>query len=183
MKRTLRSVLALSAFAAVLTLGVAAPAPGYVDFGKITAAEKGQFVEVNLGSGLLKLVAVIAKVKDREAGELIAGLTHVRVNVVGLDDTNRVATTEKMTALRADLGRQGWEQIVTARGKKQEDVAIFVKHREEAIEGVVVTVIDGTKNEAVFVNVVGNIKPEQLAVLGEHLQIEHLKRGTKSGNI
>ena len=37
------------------------------------------------------------------------------------------------------------------------------------------TVMDGTK-QAVFVNVVGNIKPEQLALIGDRLNIEPLKK-------
>ena len=39
-----------------------------------------------------------------------------------------------------------------------------------------VTVLDGNKQEAVVVNVVGDIKPEQLAALGEAMNIEPLKK-------
>jgi hypothetical protein len=45
----------------------------------------------------------------------------------------------------------------------------------EAIEGVAVTVLQGN-SEAVLVNVVGDIKPEQLATLGERFDIEPLKK-------
>jgi len=48
----------------------------------------------------------------------------------------------------------------------------------DGIDGVVVTVIDTGEKQAVFVNVVGDIKPEQLAALGKNLHIdplEHLK--------
>jgi len=45
---------------------------------------------------------------------------------------------------------------------------------QDEIEGLVVTVIDDGK-EAVVVNVVGSIKPEQLAELGDHYDIKGLK--------
>ncbi len=184
MKITTRSLLAtVSLFAGLATVGFAAePAPGYVDFGSLAASDKGEFVEVKLDGFLLRLAAKFAKNDDAAAADLIANLKSVRVNVVGLDDANRAATTERVTAVRKDLAGKGWEQIVTVRGKHEEDVAIFVKHRgDEAIEGLVVTVIDARKNEAVFVNIVGDIKPDQLATLAKHLHIDQLNlnaRGT-----
>jgi len=60
--------------------------------------------------------------------------------------------------------------------KKGEDVGVFLKTRgEETIEGLVVTVLDGRK-EAVLVNIVGDIKPEKIAVVGEKLNIDPLKK-------
>jgi len=58
-------------------------------------------------------------------------------------------------------------------------VAVFVKTNErEGIDGIVVTVLDPNEKQAVFVNVVGDIKPEQIAALGKNLHIDplaHLK--------
>jgi hypothetical protein len=45
---------------------------------------------------------------------------------------------------------------------------------EEAIEGLVVTVISDQK-EVVLVNIVGDIKPEQIATLADRFDIEPLK--------
>lgn len=180
MKRSLRLALVpLTLAVATLATSFAAD-PGYVDFGKLTGPAKGDFVDITLGKGVLKIASVVAKCKNTEAAQLISGLSRVRVNVVGLDDTNREQTTERIAALRKELVRDGWDQIAEVRGKKQEDVAIFLKQRDgEVIDGVVVTVIDERKNEAVLVNVVGHIKAEQLAALGEHLDISPLKRGGK----
>ena len=176
MNASFRLALAPAAFALFFaTHGVAAD-PGAVDLGKLVGPEKGEMVDITLGRGVLKLASFAAKCKNAEAAQLIAGLSRVRVNVVGLDDSNRVQTTEKINALRQTLTRDGWEQIVAVRGKRQEDVAIFLKQRDgEVIDGVVVTVIDERKKEVVFVNVVGQIKAEQLTKLGEHLDITHLR--------
>jgi hypothetical protein len=180
MKSSLRLTLCTLVLGSALLGSAFAAEPGYVDFGKLTAPAKGDYVNVTLGKGMLKFAGVIAKCKDREAAELIAGLTSVRVKVVGLDDTNRDATTERVTKLRQDLTRDGWEQIVEARGKKEDDVAIFVKQREgEIIDGIVVTVIDDRKKEAVLVNVVGRIKADSLAAIGERFDIPQLKGAEK----
>jgi hypothetical protein len=68
-------------------------------------------------------------------------------------------------------------QIVTVREQpKGDDVQIYTKTRgEEAIEGLVVTVISG-RNEVVLVNIVGDIKPEQIATLAERFNIDPLKK-------
>ena len=180
MKNSLRLTLCSLLLGSALLGRAIAAEPGYVDFGKLVAPAKGEYVNVTLGKGMLKFAGVIAKGKDREAAELIAGLSSVRVNVVGLDDTNRDATTGRIAKVRQDLARDGWEQIVEARGKKQDDVAVFVKQRDgDVIDGIVVTVIDERKKEAVLVNVVGRIKADSLAAIGERFDIPQLRNTAK----
>jgi hypothetical protein len=148
---------------------------GYIDIGKLVPSPDGEFVEVNLSPGLLKFAAKVAAKEDPEAAELLGNIKQVHVNVVGLDATNRAGNVAKIEAIRTQLENQGWMQIVSVRDKKSGDnVDIHVKHRgEEAIEGLVVTVIDG-KGEAVLVNIVGDIRPEQLSKLATRLHIAGL---------
>jgi hypothetical protein len=176
----------LRASAVALTLAVAGTSglfaagnSALVDFGKFSASAQGEFVEINITGPLLKFAAVCASKEEPAAAEVLRGLKHVRVNVVGLDDSNRTATTERVAAIRRDLTAQGWSQIVTVRGKKSEDVVIFAKIRaDEVMEGLVITVIEGTK-QAVLVNIVGEIKPDQIATLAEHLKIDGLNLAAK----
>lgn len=188
MNRLLRQSLAAAAFGAALSLNaLAADDGGFVDFGKFTAASGREFVEVNLQSGLLKFAAKIAATEEPEAAELLRNITHVRVNVVGMDDSNRDGTVERVEMIRADLEKRGWEKIVTVReggDKAGDDVAIYMKSKgEDAIEGIVVTVID-KKGEAVLVNIVGNIRADQIAKLADQLDIKPLRKikleGSKS---
>lgn len=175
MKRSLRLLSVCSAFA-IAAVAARATDAGFVDLGKFKPAAGCEFVEVNIGTPMLKFASLFMGHDDPEAAALIKSLKHVRVNVIGLDDSNRADTTARVEKVRAELEAQGWSRMVTVREKGDtEDVAIFVKTRDdEAIDGVVVTVIDAAKGEAVFVNVVGNIKPEQLASLGRGLHINHL---------
>lgn len=168
-----------ASFAAALCLAafsVSADEPGYVDIGTIKPSGDCQFVEVNLHAPVLKLASRFVDHEEPEIAELIRGLKRVRVNVVGYNEANRAETTERVLTLRNRLENEGWTQIVTVQqGEKAEDVAIYLKLAdEEAIQGVVVTVLDAEKGEAVIVNVVGEIRPEQLAKLGESLHLEPL---------
>ena len=177
--KSLRSYLLISglSLAVVAVTRAADVEPGYVDIGQLMPSAKGQFVEVNLSPGLLKFVAKIAAHQEPETAELIAGLKSIRVNVVGLDDSNRSDTLAKMDAVRRKLEAQGWTKMVTVREKDDGDnVDIHVKQRgEDNIDGLVVTVIDH-KGEAVFVNIVGNINADQIAKIAEKFDIEPLRK-------
>lgn len=156
------------------------PLPGQVDFGQLRPPEGGgQFVEVNINTALLSIAARVTEKQEPDVAELLRSLKSVRVNVIGLTDANRAELGERISKLRTELDGHGWNRIVTVQEAKQE-VGVYVKQRgEEAIEGIVITVIEGNK-EAVLVNVVGDIKPEKIALLGERLNIEPLKKAGKA---
>jgi hypothetical protein len=179
MKHSLSALLSLAVLAAGLTLNAHAEArPGEVDFGKIGEPDSGgKYVEINLGRSLLSLAARLVERQQPEAGKLLRSVELVRVTVLGLNDGNRKATEKRVREVRRQLDKDGWERIVTAQEKNGEDVCIFIKSRgEEALQGLVVTVLDGKKQEAVLINIVGDIRPEQVAAVGEALHIEELKK-------
>ena len=174
------SIALLGAFACTmlttgLILAADKTAPGQADFGSFTAPSGGgEFVEVNVPGGLISLAARFVEKQEPDVAKLLNGIKQVRVNVIGLDDTNREDMSKRAQKVRTDLSKQGWEKIVTAQ-KQEQDVSVYLKMDEGGgIQGVTVVVIDGSKH-AVFANVVGDIRPEQLAMLGEKLNIEPLK--------
>jgi Na+-translocating ferredoxin:NAD+ oxidoreductase RnfG subunit len=82
---------------------------------------------------------------------------------------------KRVEKIRKELDSKGWERIVAAQ-KTDQDVGIYLKSKDkDTVQGVVVMVIEAN-HQAVFVNVVGDIKPEQLALLGEKLHIDPLKK-------
>jgi len=149
---------------------------GYVDFGKLSDSADGDSIEVNIKGALLSFAVKVAEKSEPKASDLLKNLQQVRVNVLKLSEKNREQIAERAKAIRAQLTTDKWEQIVSVQEKK-EDVGVFVKMSEEVIQGLVVTVIDGAK-EAVFVNIVGNIRADQLAELADQLNIEPLKKMT-----
>ena len=170
----IKTTVALAAITVFTTMSARAEDVA-VDFGEITPAAGAQFVEVNIQSNLIAMVTRLAKGSEPEVAEILGGLQQVRVNVLGLTDENREQVLKRVESIRSSLKEKGWDRIVTAQQDKQ-DVGVFVKLRgDEAVEGVVVTVLNGDR-EAVLVNVVGNLQPEKLAMVGERFDIEPLKK-------
>jgi hypothetical protein len=175
MKKVLVCTTGLGVMLLIASLLAEEKRAGFVDFGKLPAASGGEFVEINLGRAVFAISGKLFEKSDPEFAKLIRGLELLQVNVVGLADDNRAAIQEHVRKLRADLTGKGWERIVSVKDAK-DDVAIFLKTRgEEAVEGLVLTVLDGDK-EAVLINIVGNIKPEQVAMLGEKMNVDPLKK-------
>lgn len=173
------SILSLTASATLLALtGIPAHAAsaGYVDFGKLAPDDSGsQFVEVNVTSNLISMAARLTQKSEPDVADLLRGLESIRVNVIGLNNENREDMESRVKKIRTQLDAQGWQRIVTVQEKKQ-DVGVYLKTKgEEAVEGVVVTVLDG-KKQAVLINVVGNIQVDKLATLGEKFDIDPLKK-------
>ena len=183
MKRFVPCVLA----AAILPLSLAntfaeSLPPGQVDFGTFSASAAGaEFVEVNVTSSLIALATKFLEKDQPDLAQVLKGLQLVHVNVIGLNDGNRSDLVTRIQGVRKDLEGKGWERIVTVQEKNQ-DVGVYLKtQNKDTVQGLVVVVMDG-KKQAVFVNVVGDIKPEQLSMLGEKLHIDPLKRiGEKFG--
>ncbi|HKQ38305.1 MAG TPA: DUF4252 domain-containing protein [Verrucomicrobiae bacterium] len=177
MKKIFACTIGLGFLLLIAALVAQEKSSGFVDFGKLPASTStgGEFVEVNLGRPVFAISAKLFDKSEPEVAGLLRGLHQLQVNVVGMADDNRSGVQEHIRKLRGDLAGKGWERIVSVKDGK-DDVAIFLKTRgEEAVEGLVITVLDGNK-EAVFVNIVGNIKPEQVATLGEKMNIEPLKK-------
>ena len=173
MKRSM-SVMAATALMIALCSN-ADPLPGEVDFGEFTPPHSGgEFVEVNIGSNLIALAAHIIPKKQAEVAKLLNNLQLVRVNVIGLDPENRNDLKSRAEKIQKSLKSQGWERIVTAQEKGQ-DVGVHIKMRgKDSILGVAVIVLD--KDQAVFVNIVGDVTPDQIALVGEQLNIAPLKK-------
>ena len=153
--------------------------PGFFDFGSLPASPSGgEDVEVVIGSLVMNMVAAVIKKPEPEAADLLKSLRSIRVHVIEMKEDNRKEMLERIKSIRTDLDAKGWERVVSAKQKK-EDVAVYLKTKaEEAIEGLVVTVVDGDR-EAVLVNIVGSIKPEQIATIGDKLNLPPLKKFAK----
>jgi uncharacterized protein DUF4252 len=171
--------IALLSGALSVGLGAETVPPGQVDFGKFSPPSGGEFVEVNLSSSLINLAAKFLEKQEPDVARLLSNLQLVHVNVIGLDDANRSDLEKRAQRIRKELDSKGWERIVTAQQRDQE-VGVYLKTQgKETVQGVVVMIMEG-KRQAVFVNIVGDIKPEQLAMLGEKLHIDPLKKAGKA---
>lgn len=158
----------------LMTLPIAAETND-IDFSSFARPAKGgQFVEVNLKGNILGMAARLAEKDEPEAAQLLKSIQSIHIHVVGLDDSNRASTEKRIEEIRSQLESKGWEKNVTV-VQDRNDVSVYSKvRRDEAVEGLVVTVINDHK-QAIVVNVVGDIRPEMVATLGERFDIEPLK--------
>jgi hypothetical protein len=149
---------------------------GEVDFGSFEAPSGGsEFVEVNLGATVISMAARLFEKEEPEVAKLLGGLHRVHVTAIGMDSENRLDLKKRAEKIRAELNSKGWERLVTAR-KQAKDVGIYLKSKsKEVIQGLAIIVMDG-KDKAVFVNIVGDIHPDQISLLGEKLHIDQLKK-------
>lgn len=156
----------------------AAEPAGAVDFGNIPGPSgSGEQVEVHVPRNLISIAAKIVGKQEPEVAKLLSNVETVHVRVVSLDEGNRAGVQQRMSEIRADLAQAGWQKIVTAKDGAS-DVAVYMRTSgDEVIEGVTVTVLEGD-SEAVFVNIVGSIRPEQIAEIAEALNVPHLSAVT-----
>jgi hypothetical protein len=142
--------------------------PGYVDFGELNSMFGEPSVQIAVGGALLGFVSALSAAEDPEAAELFKRLHGVRVSVfenpaVTEDAVNYVKT------ISSQLNQQGWESVVTV-NSDDEQVRIFMKFNAENVEGI--TVMTLQEDEAVFVNVIGDLKPDELGKVMDNFDIE-----------
>jgi len=180
MINTLRRT-ALIALAASLCAGGAARAddnksfakhPGYVDFAALDKIGEEAKVEVNLKSPMLGLVSRFVGEEDPELRNMLANLKLVRVRVYDLTPEIEKAFLSAGSATTAKLDKNGWERVVRVR-ERNERVDIYFKpsSKSDFIEGVLIIAVD---DEAAFVNIVGEMRPEDVARIGEHFDIDDI---------
>lgn len=146
--------------AGVLGLGTAAVAQDYFDFGRIPGLPDQPAVQVELTPGLLAFARETTRATDPATADLLSSIDGVRVRVYhspeNADDIQKYIDEAASRLERAD-----WQPIVNVQDDEQ--VRIYMKGDEESITGLTAMILDD--NNAVFVNVAGTIRPEQLAQL------------------
>ncbi|MEM6605692.1 MAG: DUF4252 domain-containing protein [Pseudomonadota bacterium] len=144
--------------------------PGYFEFSAIEGSYGDPSVTINLNKSLLKLLGAFEH-DDPEAAEAIKNLELVRIQVYEeLDESGSYSDADQqMLTMRASLDAASWDRVVEARDE-EERVDIYVKQDGEAIQGIVVMALD--EEDAVFINILGNIQPEQISAIVDHVDID-----------
>ena len=146
--------------------------PGYVDFKALgISGDQEPLVEVNIKGSLLRLLAGSEMSDDEELGSVLKRLLAIRVETYELDSLS--AGDYKKTADRVAkvLEGRGWETIVSAR-ERGERAKICIKTQGDRIVGLFVIAVE--RDEAAFVNIVGEVDPSEIGKLGHNLNISPL---------
>lgn len=173
---TMRLFLAFSVLALLAATAPAAQAQssddklGYVSPQVVESwFDQPPTVEVNLRGALLQMAAHTADDATEEetpdVGPLLDRLEAIRVRIFKPgDDVSMKSLEARSTALTERLKREGWKTVVRVR-EPEEQVSIQTRSRsEDALAGMVV-LVNEKGGESVFVNIVGDISPEELGRL------------------
>ena len=143
-------------------------AQGYFPFDEIPGLDSEPTVQIDLDPELMNMFGTAAKGAQGEVASALAGITNVRVRVYeGITDGRQEDLLQFVEDTSRTLERGGWKSVVRVT-EDGERVRIFVKlaaggANAGTFEGVTLMVVDtGAGNEAVFINIAGTIRPEQL---------------------
>jgi phosphoglycolate phosphatase-like HAD superfamily hydrolase len=142
--------------------------PGYVDFGELNSIFGEPKVQISIGESLLGLVGTLSEEEDPEAAELFRKLNGVRVNVY---ETEAMAdgAVDRVKDISDKLSSSGWESVITV-NSADEQVRVFMKLNGETVDGIAVMALED--DEAVFVNVIGNINPTELERVMKNFDVD-----------
>ena len=133
--------------------------PGYVDFGDLSLTYGEPKITINLGGTMLNFVGMMSSSESPETSEMISKLKGIRVQIYSIED-NADAAMNQFGDTKSSLKSSGWEPIVQV-NEDDEQVLVYMKAVEGNMEGMTVMVVD--QEEAVFVNVIGQLNPAELA--------------------
>ncbi len=161
------SVLLLSV--ALVACGITAPSSndGFADLDSLGFRDVDQTMSLSIGPSLLRFAAANID-DDPEAEAMMRGLEGVRVKIYDITgDGERVA--HRIDNMSQKLQAQGWEPIISIR-EPGERTVMLMKVKGEMILGL--TVINCDADEAVIVNVMGELRPEMFAEAMVALEVD-----------
>lgn len=145
--------------------------PGYVDFGALNLfGKEDTTVEIFLDQNILKMVDAFAG-EDPELKGLVGKLKQIRVQSFAIDP-DKIAELEGKTAeISKKLEALGWSTMVKVRDRKKDSQTyVYIKWKDGKSQGLAVMNVE-PKDEATFVNIVGEIDPEQIRSLSRKVHI------------
>jgi hypothetical protein len=157
----LRILTALLLTALLAACGLTAPrgSDGFADLESLGLSDTDRVLALSIGPALLRFAARHVE-DDPETRALLEGLDGVRVRIYEIDgDATRVAG--RIDRMSSNLQLDGWEPVLRVR-QEAETVHMLVRTVDGHIRGMTVLVCDG-ESEAVLVNLMGEIRPDQFS--------------------
>ena len=111
-------------------------------------------------------------VDEPEGRRLFEGLHGLRIRVYELDENSRNTFNSGAEQLLRQLEKQGWEPTIVVR-EAGELVQVLVKLEEEVLQGM--TIVVRENEEATVVNLIGELKPDDLLASMEFIDADLLQ--------
>ncbi|NNE71727.1 MAG: DUF4252 domain-containing protein [Rhodothermales bacterium] len=150
--------------------------PGYFDFRQLEDVVGAETtLEVNFKGAILRMAAEAARIEDDTLADMLLKLRGIQVRGYSLDRSARKALEDRIGPLASQLAADGWDRVVRVRDDDEFVEMLIRDTTGERVEGMMVFVIGGGDNETVFVNIVGEIDPEDIGRLGRRFRIGALE--------
>jgi len=148
--------------------------PGFVDLGAVEQwFEDAPTLEVDIRGRLLHLVAEASRLDDPELSVLLGKLKAIQVRGYSLRHSQFDDIARHASAFARRLSEDGWHTVLHVR-ERGEQTDMYVRMNHDEIAGMMVMVIEPGYDDTVFLNIVGNIDPEQIGRLGRKFDLGHL---------
>lgn len=148
--------------------------PGYVALDRYITipTEAETSIEVFLKAPLLRMVSAATRGDEPELAEMIDGISLIRVQGFSVEAENLARCREEIAALAAGMEESGWERVARIR-EGDELIHVYLKTNGEGVDGLMMMGFE-EPDEAIFVNIVGDIDPAQIGRLGSKFNIAPL---------
>lgn len=147
--------------------------PGYVSFEGLGPFEDEEaMVEIDLTEALLNMASKMVHGSDPELSDVLSKLKLVRVQKFALEERDVEDVEKKVNDMAAKLEQDGWMRVVRVR-EEADHVHVYFKLDDEILQGITVMAVENW-DTAAFVNIVGEIDPEQIGRLGAKFNIDEL---------
>jgi hypothetical protein len=170
------------ALAAVVAAGTAAAGaedvtkmPGYVDFSSLNVfGKQGADVEIFLTKDLLAMVSAFSKTSDPDFADMLSKLVQIRVQTYAISADKLDAIEKKTDEMSKKLEQQGWVTMIKVLDRQESgQTYVYSKLVDGKMQGLLVMNVD-PKDDASFINIVGEIDPEQLGKIQGKFNIHGL---------
>lgn len=143
--------------------------PGYYDFGHVPGINVDPSVEIGLNPLMLGMLSEATDGSDSEAADILSGLRGIKLYVYE-EISNNTDVYNFIEEVSDELEGQDWMRMVYINSEDSK-VRIHVRPDGREISGMTIMVA-GDDNEAVFMNIVGNINPAKLGKVAKKIGIK-----------
>jgi len=150
--------------------GLTAPrsSAGFADLESLGMSDTDRVLSLSIGPALLHFAASHIN-DDPETKALLKGLDGVRIRIYEIDgDAGRVAG--RINIMSTHLQEDGWEPVMLVK-EGNETAHMLLRMANDQVCGMTVLVSDG-ETEAVVINLMGEIKPQQFSDVMVALDVE-----------
>jgi hypothetical protein len=152
---------------------------GFVDFSQQSLLSDDELaIHVSVKGPMIQLVAEATRQSDPELAEVLAKLKAVEVLVFEVDEKSSDAVRSDITRQAGELEKEGWSEAITIRLRHARG-HVFLRLDEQQPVGLAALYHDSKANEAVFVNIVGEINPGQIGHLASKFELDLLSEAVR----